>query len=180
MDTPSTKVVPGLYISKEVIAEEQETKLIEYINKQSWNKKLTRWTQHYGYEYDYNTRNVNKKVDKIPNKLIDKFDFEFFEADPDQCIVNRYLPGEGIAAHIDRDVFGDVIASVSLGSDCCFNFTYEEWDILVYVPRRSILYLTGDSRHLWKHEIRKRKTDTYDGVRKSRNIRYSLTFRTTK
>ena len=34
----------------------------------------------------------------------------------EQAIVNEYEPGQGIAPHVDRDCFGPVVATVSLGS----------------------------------------------------------------
>ena len=43
---------------------------------------------------------------------------------PDQLIVNEYLPGQGIASHIDCEpCFGGVICSLSLGSSCAMVMT---------------------------------------------------------
>lgn len=36
-----------------------------------------------------------------------------------------YAPGKGIFPHIDQAVFGDVVASVSLGSSCVMEFSKE-------------------------------------------------------
>ena len=48
----------------------------------------------------------------------------------EQAIVNEYEPGQGIAPHIDRDCFGPVVATVSLGSavnmDFCCDATGDE------------------------------------------------------
>ena len=42
----------------------------------------------------------------------------------DQVIVNEYLPGQGISAHIDCEpCFQDTIVSLSLGSSCVMDFT---------------------------------------------------------
>eukprot|EP00250_Pteridium_aquilinum_P009156 c18479_g1_i1 orf=553-1368(-) len=42
----------------------------------------------------------------------------------DQMIVNRYLPGEGICAHVDLLQFEDGIAILSLESTCVMHFTH--------------------------------------------------------
>ena len=47
----------------------------------------------------------------------------------------------------------------------------------ILLKRRSMVFLTGDSRHKWKHEIPKRKTYDVDGKRLKRGIRTSITFR---
>ena len=44
-----------------------------------------------------------------------------FDYEPDQVTVNEYLPGQGIAPHVDtHSAFEDGIASLSLGSSCVF------------------------------------------------------------
>ena len=40
-----------------------------------------------------------------------------FPQRPNQLIVNEYTPGQGIHAHIDRDLFEDGIVAISLLSD---------------------------------------------------------------
>lgn len=42
---------------------------------------------------------------------------------PDQLTINEYLPGDGIASHVDtHSAFDDLIVSISLGSGCSFDF----------------------------------------------------------
>ena len=50
-------------------------------------------------------------------------------------------------------------------------------NIDVYLPPRSLLVLTGESRQLWKHGIAARKSDLVNGVRVKRERRVSLSFR---
>ena len=107
----------------------------------------------------------------------------WFDAVPDQVIVNEYEPGQGIAAHVDRGCFGPTVATLSLGDAWPMEFA-------PYRPRRgpgtaseekselvlevgSILLLTGDARWNWTHRIAAR---TKDGPR-SRQKRVSVTFR---
>lgn len=103
---------------------------------------------------------------------------------PTQCIVNRYLRGEGISAHTDAKSFGPVIVSISLEAPTNMIFTHPSKEtISLYLPRRSILILTGEARDTYKHEIPSRVTiDLPDRVTKiSKPLDYrriSLTYRT--
>lgn len=66
--------------------------------------------------------------------------------------MNEYLPGQGIAAHIDRDTcFGPAVASVSLGSDIIMDFMSEETGDIghVLLPARSAVILLQDPRNNW-------------------------------
>jgi alkylated DNA repair protein alkB family protein 8 len=47
----------------------------------------------------------------------------------------------------------------------------------VYLPRRSLLLLSGEGRYLYSHGIAKRVSDKVDGVLMRRGVRISLTFR---
>ncbi|MGL4371862.1 MAG: alpha-ketoglutarate-dependent dioxygenase AlkB, partial [Alphaproteobacteria bacterium] len=48
-----------------------------------------------------------------------------FHAQPDQVIVNEYLPNQGITPHIDCiPCFGNTIASLSLGSASVMDFIH--------------------------------------------------------
>jgi alkylated DNA repair dioxygenase AlkB len=92
----------------------------------------------------------------------------------DQCIVNEYLPGQGISRHIDKtSLFGPTIACVSIGSDATIRFTKDKNAVDVLVPRRSLYIMQGDARYAWTHEMPAR---LYDAMRK-RGTRYSITFR---
>jgi hypothetical protein len=94
-----------------------------------------------------------------------------------QAILNLYLPGEGISAHVDLlQRFGDGILGLSLGSGCVMRFQKENpkppdnsvwsaahlkspglaqgqdcWDL--YLPERSVLVLSEEARYDWKHSI---------------------------
>jgi len=99
----------------------------------------------------------------------------------DQITVNEYLPGQGIAPHVDtHSAFEDVIFSLSLGSQCvmCFSHAlYPEKRKFYVLPRRSLLILSGEARLVWTHGISYRKTDWINGKRSERGRRISITFR---
>ncbi len=98
----------------------------------------------------------------------------------EQAIINEYLPGQGIAPHIDRDCFGPIVATVSLGSavnmDFCRDSTGDEY-VQRLVPR-SLVLLYGDARFKWRHGIAKRHYDMWNGHKTKRHRRVSITFRT--
>jgi alkylated DNA repair dioxygenase AlkB len=64
--------------------------------------------------------------------------------------LNQYLPGQGIAAHLDDTRrFGSYVLAVSLGSDITMTFHNSRTaeSVEVRVPRRSAYVLTGDARY---------------------------------
>lgn len=100
---------------------------------------------------------------------------------PDQVIVNEYLSGQGIAAHVDHvDHFGGVIASLSLGSQYTLDFEHKATKRAVSVPLPvgSLVVLSGPARYEWTHGIAKRQTDGTGPARTRRGTRVSITFRT--
>eukprot|EP00759_Apiculatamorpha_spiralis_P029562 PhF_6_TR31728/c0_g1_i1/m.46692/K10770/ALKBH8; alkylated DNA repair protein alkB homolog 8 len=201
--------VPGLEFYKDVLTSDEEKSLLAAIDDPStatsWSNDLKRRTQHYGYKYNYSGKADKIQSDPIPTWAMETWNRccggggggtfregkEFVLPTPDQLIVNEYLPGQGISAHVDHTgMFQDGIVSISLGSHCVFRFkekkstrgttsgdNEEETNkktVEVVVPRRSMLVLTGDARYNWTHEIVARKTDKDVGAR---GRRVSLTFR---
>jgi alkylated DNA repair dioxygenase AlkB len=99
---------------------------------------------------------------------------------PDQVIVNKYEPGQGIKDHVDCEpCFTDTIASLSLGSKCVMNFTEKSTKrvIPVLLEPRSLVVMTGPARYEWTHGIPPRKSDEFQGRSFKRSRRVSLTFR---
>lgn len=163
--------------------------------------------------------------DKIPANV---YDILFPSEDSDQArqiILNHYLPGEGITAHVDLlKRYGDGIIGVSFNSGCSMQFESTSTapkgvfllyslkkpnvDLLiideldqqlpesfsetkqsdtrslysVYLPARSIIVMSGESRFTWKHGIARVKEDiveSSDGIRSNfaRGERLSVTYR---
>ena len=107
-----------------------------------------------------------------------------------QLTLNEYLPGQGIAAHIDTEsCFGPDIFVISLGSGVTMTMTEQKPSHSngatieskqkkhVYLKARSLLVLKQDARYLWSHMIAPRKNDKVDGQLIARERRVSLTFR---
>ncbi|MBB19848.1 MAG: hypothetical protein CMP20_10365 [Rickettsiales bacterium] len=182
LETPE---VPGLVFIKEFVSFDEEQELVENIDAEDWfeafpGKNKSRRVQHYGFEYDYKQRTV-KPTEPMPEWAIDVATKIDADAQFDQLIVNEYLPGQGITPHTDAICFGPKIASLSLGSHCVMRFTKETKVVDVYLPRRSLVVLTGPARSQWKHQILSRKEDPHplDLERTlARSRRVSVTLRT--
>lgn len=97
-----------------------------------------------------------------------------------QVIVNEYLPGQGIAAHIDDPKqFGEWIISVSIGSDCIIKFSDSKNNKFYNIPikRCSVYEMKEDARYKWKHQIECVKSYVIDNIKYDRGRRISITFR---
>ena len=178
-------LISGLSYIPDFITAREERALMDEIDAQPWMDDLKRRVQHYGYRYDYKARGVfdDSYLGPLPEFLggvAGELCPSFFSKHPDQAIVNEYLPGQGISAHIDcAPCFGEVIASLSLGSAVIMQFIHPETNQKesLYLEERSLLVLSGDARYLWQHCIPARKSDVVQGVKIERSRRLSVTFR---
>jgi alkylated DNA repair dioxygenase AlkB len=179
--------IPGLHYVSNYLATEEQLDLLATIDQQPWLHDLKRRVQHYGYRYDYTRRSIDGSLylGALPvwsQPFADRLVRDRWSARPlDQLIINEYLPGQGIASHIDCvPCFDDTIISLSLGSACVMNYTHtsDSTIIPVLLEPGSLVVMTGESRYKWKHGIAARKTDTYQGQTLIRTRRISLTFRT--
>jgi alkylated DNA repair dioxygenase AlkB len=177
--------VPGLVYLPGWLGEPAQLRLLAAIDALPWSSQLRRRVQHYGHRYDYGRRAVAGGVaTAIPDwagELAARLSREG-HLDPvaDQVIVNEYLPGQGISAHIDCvPCFGPVVAAVSLGSACVMEFTGPagEGPVPVWLHPGSLCVMTGDARYRWRHAIAARKSDPGPQGRVPRGRRVSLTFR---
>jgi len=169
--------IPGLIIVEDYISEDEEKELLEFINQQQWLTALSRRVQHYGYEYSYRPPYELKEAPAIP----DLFQKYAAKLNPgfNQIIVNEYTPGQGIGKHTDRKrLFGDCIASISLGSATTMIFAHDDQAEAFYILPRTLIIMEGDARWKFTHEIPGRKFDQVDGKSIPRGTRVSLTFRT--
>lgn len=171
--------VQGLILLRNLINIDEQRNLLNAIDKIPWSNALSRRTQHYGGRYDYKTRRVENNGGVISMKFcpfpIDESVKEQFQkvglSKPDQCIVNEYLSGQCISAHIDSSVFGLVIGTISLGDFTMMIFRRDgHLSRHIELQPGDVLFLTGDARDKWTHET--------VPVRKSGYRRVSITYRT--
>ena len=116
-------------------------------------------------------------LSRLAHKIYDETGL--FDRVPEQVIVNGYLPGQGIATHIDHPGFGPAVCTISLLDDWEMDFS-EDWKnkTPALLQHGSCALLSGDSRSVWQHGIAPRKTELLACGRRTRRRRLSLTFRT--
>jgi alkylated DNA repair dioxygenase AlkB len=178
--------IAGLNYLPDFITPQEEVALINIIDQQPWLTDLKRRVRHYGWKYDYTARRVDEtmRLGPLPNWLMDYckrlYNGGYFPKLPDQVIINEYMPGQGIASHVDCvPCFEETIASLSIGSACVMDFvdTATQEKISHLLEPRSLVIFNHDARYLWKHGIAARKTDRHEGQIIQRGRRISLTFR---
>ena len=181
------KEVPGLLYVKNYITANEHDALLTHVDNGPWLDDLKRRVQHYGFKYNYRARKVDMSmhVGELPawlKSLSKKLHQDGYMPEvADQVIVNEYLPGQGISAHIDCEpCFKGTIISLSLGSSCVMDFTNKldrTPKIPVRLEPRSLVVLRGEARYGWLHSIAARRWDQWEGNRQDRERRVSLTFR---
>ena len=177
----------GLRYLPRFIGLDEASELMEFIDRQDWATGLKRRVQHYGWRYDYRAKGVDPEsflgplpdvFSKMSRRMSDEIGKE---TNFDQVIVNEYVPGQGISAHVDcLPCFGPVVAAISLGSTCemLFQHLATKAPFSLLLEPLSLLVLAGDARTAWSHAIPARRNDVSKGVRLARSRRVSLTFRT--
>ncbi|CAN1306329.1 Alkylated DNA repair protein ALKBH8 homolog [Linum perenne] len=107
--------------------------LLAAVDGRPWNNLSKRRVQHYGYEFCYDTRNVNTKrfLGELPSfvspvlQRISSFpDLDNTASSTlDQLTVNEYPRGVGLSPHIDtHSAFEGLIFSLSLAGPCIMEF----------------------------------------------------------
>jgi alkylated DNA repair dioxygenase AlkB len=183
--TGQDEVVPqinGLVYRPAFLSREDQEVVLAAVDAQPWQHDLKRRVQHYGYRYDYKARRVDltMRVGELPEFAVPVarilVEGGLMSVMPDQLIVNEYLPGQGITAHVDCEpCFGPRIAMVSLGWAYEMDFIHAQTRALEIILLKvgSALGITEEARYQWLHQIKARKSDR--GVPRKRRV--SLTFR---
>lgn len=180
--------VPGLKFLERFLTPEQQAYCVQRIDaaEGEWRNDLSRRVQHYGWRYDYKARAITPDMHlgvlpdwlaRVAQKLYDETGL--FDRVPEQVIVNEYLPGQGIATHIDHPGFGPTVCMVSLLDDWEMDFS-ENWKDKkpALLQTGSCVLLTGPARDTWQHGIAARKSELMENGRRDRKRRLSMTFRT--
>ncbi|XP_010275179.1 PREDICTED: alkylated DNA repair protein alkB homolog 8 [Nelumbo nucifera] len=125
--------IPGIYLVHDFITSKEEEKLLAAVDNRPWKRLAKRRVQHYGYEFLYETRNVDTKqyLGELPSfvlPILEKISsFPNFVAAGydtlDQLTVNEYPHGAGLSPHIDtHSAFEGLIFSLSLAGPCIMEF----------------------------------------------------------
>ena len=177
-----TQIVPGFLIQSDYIGAEEERELIAHVDRGEWNSDWKRRVQRYGLGYSASSRDSDFRefpewLKPLTARAGKDAGFPHF---PDNCVINEYKPGQGIAPHKDYSKFGPTVACVSLGAETLLDLYSEDRSrrVPIYVPRRSLWILGGEARSKWLHGIAPRLNDIIDRQRVPRERRISITFRT--
>ncbi|KAJ6617883.1 Alkylated DNA repair protein alkB like 8 [Pseudolycoriella hygida] len=193
----------GLIIIEDFVTELEEERLLKRANDDlsasdaPHGSMKHRHVFHYGYEFKYDINNVDAtrpllekpipdECNELWPRLKSKMPTLLFQI-PNQVTVNKYEPGAGIPPHCDtHSAFQDPIFSLSLNAGIVMEFRRlsDGSHVSVWLPRRSLLIMSKESRYGWTHGITPRKTDIIpvnDGLTViERKLRVSFTFRSLK
>jgi alkylated DNA repair dioxygenase AlkB len=181
---PVSSDVPGFRIDLEYISADEERQLLAHIDEQPWQSDYRRRIQQYGLGYAPSGGRNTTWVRDFPSWLMPLAERVAadarFERFPENCVINEYVPPQGIAPHTDYRDFGPKVACVSLGSDIVMDLLHPARGLRasVHVPARSLWLLEGEARTEWEHGIAPRLHDVIAGERHRRERRVSVTFRT--
>lgn len=172
----------GLSYFPNVVPEEFNQEILDFFSSEIIDDLFPvrstngRHVANYGFRYDYTNSKPGEPVKPIPevfSRLLELVPQEIPREKLNQCIVNRYLAGQGIGAHIDHPSYGDMIVCFTFESGGTMIFTREKERKDLYVEPRSVYIMTGEARYQWKHEMRGWKKDG----KIPRGVRWSVTFR---
>ena len=177
---------PGFSLRPEYITSEEENSLLADAASGPWQNDYRRRIQQYGLGYGGERgakptwiRDFPDWLKPLAKRVAQDAGFGRF---PENCVINEYIPPQGIAPHKDYAAFGPTVACVSLGSHILLDLIQPESErrITLHVPARSLWVMTGEARSQWQHGIAPRLTDVIEGQRRTRDRRVSITFRTAK
>lgn len=179
--------LPGLLLYPDFIDEAVEEQLLNEIDSQIWVVDYLRRLQYYGYRNELEAPYDLIRFPVPMPPLIFGLSQQIVEQkilfnQPDQVIINEYVPGEGIKPHKDRAYYDNQICGVNLGSGCIMRFIKgKNLEVIdVEIPRRSLYVMQDEARKKWKHAIPPRKKDKVDGNIQHRERRVSITYRKVK
>ena len=187
------ELVPGLDYMPGIISPDEEQQLLRWIDAMPWSSHWQRRTQFYGRRYlpsDVEARAQNETQARLDESFAAEHlpwwsmwlrerlvNLEVFDRLPNQMGINEYLPGQGIAPHVDYE--SGTVVSITLSTGCVMDFTEIDGpgSASTWLAPRSMVIMKGAARHLWKHGISRRKRDIVGGMPIQRGRRVSVTFR---
>ena len=177
--------VPGFTLHRDFITPSMEDALMNEIDNQKWVVDYDRKLQYYGYrnelEKPYDLVQFPVPMPPLMQQLSEQIvERNILINQPDQVIINEYLPGQGIRPHKDRNYFENQICGINLGSGCIMRFLKGAYVVDIEVPRRSLYVMQDEVLYKWKHAIPPRKKDIIDGNVQHRERRWSITYRKVK
>ena len=176
----------GVTYEPDFLSAEDADQLLADIDAQTdeWRDDLQRRVQHYGWRYDYKERAVtpDMQIGPLPDFILPVANMlqerGWFDATPDQVIVNEYEPGQGSPRTPTATASGrrwQRSHSATAGRCSSPRRRKTEQTTAGSLPRcRGDDGVHGRRRDRWEHGIRPRKTDPDGhGNRRARKRRVS-------
>jgi DNA oxidative demethylase len=177
---PPSEEPEGLVYRPDLLTVDEEAEVLDVLASLRFDpivmhgQPAKRTARHFGLDYDYEAR-TPQPGEPLPDWILPVREraAELAGHDPDELVevlVQRYPPGSTIGWHRDAPAFGTVVG-VSLGGASRLRFQRGKgddrrvWEVLL--ERRSGYVLAGKARTSWQHSIPPTK-----------ELRYSITFRT--
>jgi len=177
---PLLPSVSGLNYVPDFLTKEEHDRLLSCIDAGEWDTHWSRRIQSFGSSYDGGERAASREMPYWGDALAERLYKEGLT--PILCnsmLINEYLPGQGIAPHVDYHPYDRTVVSISLGSPCIMDFEHVDGHDSheLWLDPRSALIMDGEARYEWKHGIAARKKDSWNGASFQRGRRVSITFR---
>jgi len=182
--------ISGLYYYQNVISPEFSHELSQYLEstddfKPLNSSKNSRQVIHYGFNYNYKTKNIYEVAPDMPPIIHQLRELIRIHQDTpteqfNQCIINKYEIGQGISPHIDLVKYGPTICCFSLGSTAIMEFNRNNKNTEVFIEPDSLYVMSDEARYKYTHSMPQRKYDIHNKTTLYRKIRYSITFRSVK
>jgi DNA oxidative demethylase len=177
---PPSEEPEGLVYRPDLLTVDEEAEVLDVLASLRFDpivmhgQPAKRTARHFGLGYDYEAR-TPQPGEPLPDWILPVREraAELAGHDPDELVevlVQRYPPGSTIGWHRDAPAFGTVVG-VSLGGASRLRFQRGKgddrrvWEVLL--EPRSGYVLAGKARTSWQHSIPPTK-----------ELRYSITFRT--
>jgi alkylated DNA repair dioxygenase AlkB len=106
-------------------------------------------------------------------------DAGWFAEPPGHVLLRLYELGRGVTPHIDRTMYGPVVAGLTLASSRVMQLTRpgRRSRLEALLLPGDLYLLTGPARYRWHHSIPWRAIDELDGTAYERTEGFSVTFR---
>lgn len=162
MDNEILKKIGVTFIEDFISKEEEEAVLSKIGPSKNYNtskhktknKKNRNFIRRYGSAEPYGGNIVSTTIPDFLKTLSEKIVASgLLEKEPNSITINEYLQGQEITPHIDSPKSGKVITIVSLLGSANMILSYKSEKISIFLPPRSLIQLSKESREKWNHAI---------------------------
>lgn len=174
----NTLYVDGIWAQDEFLTEEEESHLLDHINRLPWCKSQSgRRKQDFGPKVNFKKRKIRTDVFEGFPEFVQFLLHRFCNTEglrdfrPVELCHLQYDPARGstIDPHLDDTwLWGERLVTVNVGSPTVLTLTQGTTALRIPLKSRSILVLSKEARYQWEHCIFR------DDVR---GVRIALTFR---